>query len=393
MNGDRQYRREIERLKTELRAAKGTIYALTLAGQQDLEKIKRLESSRDETAADCPDCMKCLEQEERAMDYADQLANMVGVLVGQDMGEHSSENEPWVNAIEALRVAIGSKQSPVETTHESERLALEFRLASQQAAQLRDDRDQLRTRHQEAFRIINAATYYVPQPRQLHAEIVAWLKGASKQEASPLEHSPVETTAKCEHEWSAARWLYECLKGCDFVMDAEGRIRKTGYPYRSVVEIPPEKASEPQPGDVLGTARMVYTGKLPPRKLDDEATSETLGEELARKSVEVFETQKATLPLCDCDPDFGCKEYGPTIFRCCQQEMEKDTARGKSTEPPHDIPYLRHRMAELAGSLQHALEKDVEPERWNEVGSLLGQLNESYKQMVVRPENRKPEHE
>jgi hypothetical protein len=66
------------------------------------------------TTADCPDCMKCLEQEERATAYADQLTAMIGVLVGQDMGEHSSENEPWENAIEALRVAIGSKQSSVE---------------------------------------------------------------------------------------------------------------------------------------------------------------------------------------------------------------------------------------------------------------------------------------
>ena len=69
---------------------------------------------QDETTADCPDCMKCLEQEERATAYADQLTAMIGVLVGQDMGEHSSENEPWENAIEALRVAIGSKQSSVE---------------------------------------------------------------------------------------------------------------------------------------------------------------------------------------------------------------------------------------------------------------------------------------
>lgn len=34
-----------------------------------------------------------------------------------------------------------------------------------------------------------------------------------------------------------------------------------------------EKASGPQPGDVLGTARMVYAGKLPPRKLDDRTSN------------------------------------------------------------------------------------------------------------------------
>lgn len=36
------------------------------------------------------------------------------------------------------------------------------------------------------------------------------------------------------------------------------------------VDSPPVKASGPQPGDVLGMARMIHTGKLPPRKLDDE---------------------------------------------------------------------------------------------------------------------------
>lgn len=54
---------------------------------------------------------------------------------------------------------------------------------------------------------------------------------------------------------------------------------------------------------------------------------------------------------------------------------------------PVDILHLRQRMAELAGSLQHELEKEAEPERWYKIGSLLSQLNELEKQMVVRPEN------
>lgn len=40
-------------------------------------------------------------------------------------------------------------------------------------------------------------------------------------------------------------------------------------PDETPAQSKPEKASEPQPGDVLGIARMVYTGKLPPRKLDE----------------------------------------------------------------------------------------------------------------------------
>ena len=114
-----------------------------------------------------------------------------------------------------------------ETSSESERLALEFRLASQQAAQLRDDRDQLRMRHQEAFRIINAATYYVPQPRQLHAEMVAWLNGASKQEASPEEPSAtpsagpsgntrtVDTSAGCKPAGGVAVKATASLPACE----------------------------------------------------------------------------------------------------------------------------------------------------------------------------------
>ena len=54
---------------------------------------------------------------------------------------------------------------------------------------------------------------------------------------------------------------------------------------------------------------------------------------------------------------------------------------------PVDISHLRQRMAELAGSLQHELEKEAEPERWYKIGSLFSQLNELQKQTVVRPEN------
>jgi hypothetical protein len=49
------------------------------------------------------------------------------------------------------------------------------------------------TRLQMAFQLLNAATYYVPRPRKLHADIVAWLKDATATEASPEE-----TTATVE---------------------------------------------------------------------------------------------------------------------------------------------------------------------------------------------------
>jgi hypothetical protein len=56
-----------------------------------------------------------LEARDRNADYADQLTYMISVLLDQEMGEHSNLNDPWENAIEAMRVAIGTKQSAVKT--------------------------------------------------------------------------------------------------------------------------------------------------------------------------------------------------------------------------------------------------------------------------------------
>jgi hypothetical protein len=86
----------------------------------DSSPLEPLSTPDETTYAGCARLDKELEKEvenrDHNADYADQLTNMIGVLLEQDMGEHSSGNEPWENAIEALRVAIGSKQSPVEPT-------------------------------------------------------------------------------------------------------------------------------------------------------------------------------------------------------------------------------------------------------------------------------------
>jgi hypothetical protein len=39
---------------------------------------------------------------------------MIGVYCGVDIGEHSSANCPWEEAIEAMRVAIGNKATALE---------------------------------------------------------------------------------------------------------------------------------------------------------------------------------------------------------------------------------------------------------------------------------------
>ncbi len=57
---------------------------------------------------------KTIEERDSVEAYADQLAEMIGMFCEVDIGEHSSANDPWENAIEAMRVAIGNKQLPGE---------------------------------------------------------------------------------------------------------------------------------------------------------------------------------------------------------------------------------------------------------------------------------------
>lgn len=64
------------------------------------------------------DMTKELEARDANADYADQLTAMIGVYFETDHGEHTSGNFPWENAIETMRVAIGTKGEPpsVKTT-------------------------------------------------------------------------------------------------------------------------------------------------------------------------------------------------------------------------------------------------------------------------------------
>ncbi len=71
---------------------------------------------RPKASEDCPDCTKLVEERDRAEAYADQLADMISIFLEVDIGEHSSANCPWEEAIEAMRVAIGNKPPQVETS-------------------------------------------------------------------------------------------------------------------------------------------------------------------------------------------------------------------------------------------------------------------------------------
>ena len=52
--------------------------------------------------SDCKDCEQTLRQEERATEWADKLANEISSKLNVDIGEHSSSNCPWENALEAI---------------------------------------------------------------------------------------------------------------------------------------------------------------------------------------------------------------------------------------------------------------------------------------------------
>jgi len=65
------------------------------------------------------------------------------------------------------------------------------------------------------------------------------------------------------------------------------------------------------------------TPRIPPRSFNIERHMGLYSEDDPTP-----EKASEPLPLCDCDPDFGCKECDPKIFRCCQQEMEKRAAQG-----------------------------------------------------------------
>jgi hypothetical protein len=63
----------------------------------------------------CRDCDQLITERDSYHDTADQLANGIAAYLGIDIGEHSSGNFPWENAIEAIEAADFNKMSaPVE---------------------------------------------------------------------------------------------------------------------------------------------------------------------------------------------------------------------------------------------------------------------------------------
>jgi hypothetical protein len=84
--------------------------------------LERPRTAHETNAVPCASCAKHekemeqeLEERDRNADYADQLTDMIGIYFETDHGEHSNLNDPWENAIETMRVAIGTKQSQEKT--------------------------------------------------------------------------------------------------------------------------------------------------------------------------------------------------------------------------------------------------------------------------------------
>lgn len=64
-------------------------------------------------ATECRDCDQLMTERDSYHDTADQLANGIAAYLGIDIGEHSSGNFPWENAIEAIEAEDFNKMSGV----------------------------------------------------------------------------------------------------------------------------------------------------------------------------------------------------------------------------------------------------------------------------------------
>jgi hypothetical protein len=54
---------------------------------------------------DCKDCLKIMAERDAAIEWADRLADGIAKVLGETVGEHTSENFPWDNAMSILESA------------------------------------------------------------------------------------------------------------------------------------------------------------------------------------------------------------------------------------------------------------------------------------------------
>lgn len=63
---------------------------------------------------DCESCDQLMTERDNAEEKADELAACIAALLGIDIGEHNSGNDPWRNAIEAADAALANRAASRE---------------------------------------------------------------------------------------------------------------------------------------------------------------------------------------------------------------------------------------------------------------------------------------
>lgn len=61
--------------------------------------------------ADCKACDRLMTERDYAEATADTLADLIAALLGIDIGEHSSANCPWTEAIEAAEYEVEKRKA------------------------------------------------------------------------------------------------------------------------------------------------------------------------------------------------------------------------------------------------------------------------------------------
>lgn len=84
------------------------------------EKVAALlRSAQPDEPAECKDCDKLMTERDDATEQADKLAECIEGLLGIEIGEHSSGNAPWQNAIDAAEYELDKRKRNAETKGEN----------------------------------------------------------------------------------------------------------------------------------------------------------------------------------------------------------------------------------------------------------------------------------
>lgn len=89
---------------------------------------------------------------DRCEDWADRLADVIASYTGADIGEHTSANNPWANAIEALEAAESADEQSIAAATEEMQRQYELDLGT-----LQEDHDRLRAAWADVINALHQA--------------------------------------------------------------------------------------------------------------------------------------------------------------------------------------------------------------------------------------------